>query len=259
MTTTSEAQENLESQKPSGEESQNSDDSEDKELDYKALYEKGQQDITKLTNDVKSLSGRARADRMDELFELIHDGQDETAALRRSVNAVGVRTASGETEALADDLLKIDQSTSTQQASVRYERGYAKAEADLFDALREEDEDGNPVPGGKVVVDTESPEVVALTTKWTSAKTAKDLTALRDLVTDAHKLRRRLDRLAASKAADDAEEVGKAKDAKNGVHNLSLPSPVTGGNKKMSRAQIEKTTDVKQISDEAYADFIAGP
>ena len=51
------------------------------ETDFLAFY----LDNLKLTNDLKSLSGKARADRMDELFELVRDGQDETGALRRAV------------------------------------------------------------------------------------------------------------------------------------------------------------------------------
>jgi hypothetical protein len=249
-------QEALTSQDPSGnKESTNPDTQAETEVDWEARAKELTEANAKLANENKTLAGRTRADRLDEIAEMIRDGQDETVALRRSVNAVGVRTASGETDELADDLLKIDQSTATQQAGRQYERGYAKAESDLFNALREEDDDGNPVTGGKIVVDTDSPEVVALTTKWTSAKTARDLTALRDLVTDAHKLRRRMDRLAASKAADDTEEAQKGKDAKNGIHNLSLTNPATGGEKKMSRAQIEKSTDVDAVR-KNYRDYV---
>ena len=63
--------------------------------------------------------------------------------------------------------------------------------------------------------------------------------------------------LVQTRAALDAEEAQKATDAKNGVHNLSLPNAAASGDKAKSNAQIHAIKDIKDFSDKDYDDYIA--
>ena len=115
------------------------------------------------------------------------------------------------------------------------------------------DEDGN------ITVDIENAEVIALTDTWTKAKGAKDLMALSDIVTDAHKLVRRLEKVKTVKAVaqDEAEEAKVAKGDKAKANSLNIPSPAKGGSGSMSWEQMQKIKTVGDASADDYFKAVA--
>ena len=223
-------------------------------IDWEARATEAEAANVKLTNEARSNSGRARAERTDEMLAMVRDGADQTAALTKTVNAFAVRTARGETEELPADLAKINAEAVNTRAITQYETGYSRLEVNFLEAFRDED--------GKTTADVDSPEVVALTDKWTTARGKKDLMALSDLVTDAHKLVRRLDRVKAKTTTESAREeektVAKVEKAKAGVNNLSIAKPAMGSGTGMSWDQAQKITNVNDISAEDYAKLVAG-
>lgn len=222
-------------------------------IDWKARAEEAEASNTKLVNENKSLSGRARAERIDELVTMVRDGTDQTAALTKTVNAFAVRTARGETEEIPGDLARINAESADARAITQYETGYSRLEANLFEAFRDDD--------GAITVDVDSPDVVTLTGKWTAAKGKRDLMALSDLVTDAHKLVRRLERVKATASTETAREeektIAKATSAKAGVNNLSIEKPAAGSGSGMSWDQMQKATNIIDVSAEDYFKRVA--
>lgn len=223
-------------------------------VDWEAKATELEVSNTKLVNENKSLSGRARAERIDELVSMVRDGADQTAALTKTVNAFAVRTARGETEELPGDLAKINAESADARAITQYETGYSRLEANLFEAFRDED---GVIPEGIA----DNSEVVSLTTKWTAAKGKRDLMALSDLVTDAHKLVRRLDRAKASASTETAREeeksTAKAEKARAGVNNLNIPGPKSGSSGNKSWEQIQKADKVSDVSADDYFKAVA--
>ena len=124
----------------------------------------------------------------------------------------------------------------------------------MFEAFRDED---GVIPEGLV----DSDEVQALTTKWTAAKGRRDLMLLSDLVTDAHKLVRKLDRERASASTETARKeeqtTAKAEKAKAGVNNLSIPGPGAASGSAMSWEQMQKAENVNDIRAEDYFKLVA--
>ncbi len=233
----------------------------EEQVDWQARAEQAEASNTKLVNENKSLSGRAKAERTDELISMVREGADETAALSKMVHAFAVRTAKGETEEIAGDLVKLSSEAEQARQVTQYENGYDQIEASLFDAFRETDEDGEPIPGGAIVVDVDSPEVKALTDKWTASKGKRDLLALVKIVNDAHKLVKRLNREKATVSTEIAREeeksTAKAEKAKAGVNNLSIPGPAAGSGTGKSWDQILKTTNPNDTSDADYFKAVA--
>ncbi len=226
-------------------------------VDWEAKATELEASNTKLVNENKSLSGRARAERIEELVSSGRDTADQVAALTKTVNTFAMRTARGETEELPGDLAKINAESANARAITQYETGYSRLEANLFEAFRDDD--------GNITVDVDSPEVVALTEKWTAAKGMTDknaaLMALSDLVTDAHKLVRRLERVKSAESTETAREeeksTAKAEKAKAGVNNLSIPGPAAGSGSGKSWDQIQKADKASDVSDADYFKAVA--
>lgn len=235
---------------------------EETQIDWEAKAKELEQANVKLTNDNKSMSGRVRADRIDELFSMVQQGEDRSVALQKTVAAIGAATASGETDGLAENMLEIDKASAQTKAARIWQDGYTRVYENLFSAFSEVDSDGNAIKGGKIVVDIDVPEVKALTDKWTAAQEAHDLLGLNELAIEAHMLRRRIDR--AKDAATAEEEVeaektsAKTREKKAGVNNNSFGKPSAGSGTGKSREEIEKSTNANDISDKEYEDYLAG-
>lgn len=223
------------------------------EINWQERAEAAEASAAKLTNENKSLSGRARAERIDELVSMVRDGADQTAALTKTVNAFAVRTARGETEEIPGDLAKINAESADVRAVTQYETGYSRLEANLMEAFRDE--------AGEITVDVDSPDVVALTGKWTAAKGKRDLMALSDLVTDAHKLVQRLESVKSTASTETAREeeksTAKAEKAKAGVNNLSIPGPAAASGSGKSWDQMQKTENISDVSADDYFKAVA--
>ncbi len=234
----------------------------EEQVDWKARAEEAEASNTKLVNENKSLTGRARAERTDELISIVRENADETAALTKTVNAFAVRTARGETEELPGDLAKIHSEAEQARVKTQFENGYAQLEANLFDAFRETDENGDVIPGGALTVDTDDPGVLAITTKWTAAKGKQDFLTLVNLINDAHKYVKRRDRITSrtetTAAREEEKATAKTASAKAGVNNLSIPGPSAGSGTGMSWDQAQNITNVKDISKEDYEKLVAG-
>ena len=227
------------------------------EPDYKALLEQSKADLLQAENNNKSLLGRIREPapdpRIDQLLDTL-SGQE------KRLNALATRTASGETEELTEDMAKINADTDQARATRQFEQGWKGMEVQLEDALRgDPKEDGSP---GDLAVDVESPEVKELVTSWNAAKAKGNLVDGSAVVGQARTLTAKVLREQRAKAAETAtaevETAQKAKDAKNGVHDLNAGTPRTGSGSGMSRQQIEEATDPSQISDEDFAKYIKG-
>ena len=225
------------------------------EPDYKALLEQSKVDLLKAQNDNKSLLGRLRDPdpKLDEVLDTL-SGQE------KRLNALVTRTATGETEELTADMVKINADTDQARATRQFEQGWKGMEVQLEDALRgDPKEDGSL---GDLAVDIESLEVKELVTSWNAAKAKGNLVDGSAVVGQARTLTAKVLREQRAKAAEtattEAETAQKAKDAKNGVHDLNAGTPRAGSGSGMSRQQIEEATDPNDISDDDYKKYVAG-
>lgn len=216
---------------------------ETQEIDWKVKAEELEAKAAKLENDLKANAGRTRQAR--ERDALIESLVDEVGGIRRATNALIARTASGDTEALTEDLAKIGQESERAKADRQYDQAFARIESRLEEALCDED--------GALLVDIESPEGKELITAWTTARQAKNLADLSDVVLEANKLARKTERQRI-KAAQEAER----KAAKVGEHDLSVPSPAAGAGSGKTWAQAQQARKLTDISDDDYARLVSG-
>jgi len=223
---------------------------EEQEVDWKVKFEESEAANLKLNNDNKSLLGRLRQPPANDAIgrEIL----DELGGQRKRLNAFFDRTASGETDELPADLVKLDAESDLTRAARQYEQGFVRMETQLEDALKDED--------GALIVDIESPEVAELIKSWTAARNNKNLLDLSDVVTDANKLARKIEREKLKKAAEDAQgeekEAGKAREKKAGMNNLSIDGPKTGSNKGMSWDKAQQITNIGDMTDDQYLESV---
>jgi hypothetical protein len=162
-------------------------------------------------------------------------------------NALISRTATGETDALTDDLAAIDQESATTRAGRALEQGRADMAAQLEEILRDED--------GNLLVDADSDEFATLRESWRGAKTIGDMS---EVVIDATKIVRKIERAKLKQAREEEQKASKARETKAGVHDLSAGSPATGSGSGMSWDQAQKIKNISEISAADYERLIAG-
>lgn len=229
-------------------------DTQDDTVDWKAKAEELAVTNLKLENDNKAMSGRARVARDQERDAIQNNILDTLDGLSKRVGALGARSASGELEELKGDMAAIDRESAQARSLRQWDDGYKHVEGQLMEALQDDE--------GNLVIDVNSEDVTALTQKWKTAVTDKDLLALSDVVTDANKLARRIERTKATEQTDKVrDEERKAKEASDklaGIHDLGVGAPAAGSGSGMSWTQAQKIQKVEDISDEDYAKLVAG-
>jgi hypothetical protein len=210
------------------------------EVDWQVRAETAESLNQKLSNDLRSELGR-RNRSWDILVE-------DVGGMKEQLKAIGNRTASGDTESLTEDFAKIDRDSAIKTATRNWENNYAEAEAALADALMD---------GDTVVVDNES--ITRLSDSWKAAQKIENVSGLWRVVSQASKEAKLVllqkTKETVTQIEEGATAAKKASDVKNGVHNLSIPSP-SGSSGTKSRAQIANATSVDDISDEEYTKYI---
>lgn len=187
------------------------------EVDWKARFDEESAARQKVENDLRAERGRRTRDQaFQELTE-------DVGGLKQLVTAIANRTASGEQEALVEDISAINKQTEAQQTSRAWTVNYSEAEASLADVLMGED--------NTLLISQD--DVSALTPLWQEARQKQDLHGLYRVVSQAGKMVRAAERARAreevKKVEADAQAHKKESDAKHGINDLSISPPAGVG------------------------------
>jgi len=186
------------------------------EVNWKDRFEESESARRKVENDLKAEQGRRRQ------AQSFQDLQEDMGGVKALLTAIANRTASGETEALAQDVATITEQARQMAGTRTWEANYSEAERNLGEVLLDEN--------NKVVISEN--DVSVLAPLWQDARARQDLHGLYRVVSQASRLVRATERAKAQVAVKETEAAAqarkKASDAKAGIHDLSIGSPAGG-------------------------------
>jgi len=190
--------------------------SDSQEPNWQVLFEESEANRLKVENDLRSEKGRRTRDQA--LQELAED----VGGLKQLITAVANRTASGDTDALTEDIANISQTSAQTRATRAWNANYSEAEAGLGDVVLDDN--------GDVILSKD--DIATLTPLWQKAQTGQDLAGLYRVINQANKMVRAAEKRVATEALQTQKEEAiaskKASDRKHGIGDLSVGPSASG-------------------------------
>ena len=145
--------------------------------------------VKKLEGDLKAANGRnkGRRPRNDESDNLVLSTNNEVRMLSRRLDTLMNAIGTGETDALPDEVSKLNAQQAQSQADIDYQRQWEVLSEDLVAASKNDDDT-------EIVNIHTAPELEQVRQDWTAAHQRRDVAGLARAVSDAQRVIRGVER-----------------------------------------------------------------
>ena len=145
--------------------------------------------VKKLEGDLKAANGRnkGRRPRNDESDNLVLSTNNEVRMLSRRLDTLMNAIGTGETDALPDEVSKLNAQQAQSQADIDYQRQWEVLSEDLVAASKNDDDT-------EIVNIHTAPELEQVRQDWTAAHQRRDVAGLARAVADAQRVIREIER-----------------------------------------------------------------